>query len=145
MAIAFVPTAVFCVILGIIIWKDRKKPPTSAAARSLNAVFQGAGLANLVMAFVFGYGAAKAENFGLWLYHPIVVCMFQGVAWYVAWNIMRQAWLALVAAGWFITTITLGIAVFGDIGAYLLTLGLALILLMAVPGAVIWRRAKKSG
>lgn len=32
MAIAFVPTAVFCVILGIIIWKDRKKPPTSAAA-----------------------------------------------------------------------------------------------------------------
>lgn len=145
LAIAFAPTVVFCVILGIIIWKDRKRPPTSAAARSLNAVFQGAGLANLVMAFVFGYGAARAENFGLWLYHPIVVCMFQGVAWYVAWNIVRQSWLALVAAGWFITTIALGIAVFGDIGTYLLVLGVALILLMSVPGAIIWRRAKKNG
>lgn len=144
LAIVVVPTVAFCVILGIIIWKDRKKPPAGASARALNAVFQGAGLANLVMAFVFAYGAHKSESFGLWLYHPIVVCMFQGVAWYVAWNIMRQSWLGLVAAGWFVTTVALGITVFGDIGTYLLILGVALIVCMALPGAIIWRGAKKA-
>ncbi len=144
LAIAFGPTAVFCVVLGIIIWKDRKKPPGGASTRALNAVFQGAGLANLVMAFVFAYGSHKAESFGLWLYHPIVVCMFQGVAWYVAWVIMRRAWLGLVAAGWFATTVALGIAVFGDIGGYLLILGVALIVCMAIPGWVIWRGAQKA-
>jgi len=144
LAIVWAPTLVFCIILGVIIWKDRNKPAAGASARALNAVFQGAGLANLVMAFVFGYGATKAESFGLWLYHPIVVCMFQGVAWYVAWNIMRKAWLGLVAAGWFATTVALGITVFGDIGIYLLTLGVALIAFMCVPGLIIWRGAQKA-
>lgn len=144
LAVVLLPTVIFCAVLAVIIWKDRKKPPGGAAARALSAVFQGAGLANLVMAFVFAYGANKAESFGLWLYHPIVVCMFQGVAWYVAWTIMRRAWLGLVAIGWFVATVALGIALYGDIGLYLLFLGSALILLMAIPGWVIWRGAKKA-
>mgnify|MGYP000933070337 CR=1 FL=1 len=144
LAVAVLPTLIFCVILAIIIWKDRKKPPGGASARALGAVFQGAGLANLVMAFVFAYGANKAESFGLWLYHPIVVSMFQGVAWYVAWVIMRRAWIGFVAIGWFVTTVALGVTVFGDIGWYLLILGVALILCMAIPGWVIWRGAKQA-
>jgi hypothetical protein len=140
--IAFGPTVVFCVILGIIIWKDRKMPKGGVASRALGAVFQGAGLANLVMAIVFAYGASKAENFGLWLYHPIVVCMIQGVAWYVAWAILRRPWVGLVAFGWFVTTLALGIALYIDIGAFLLVLGVALIVCMAIPGWVIWRGAK---
>jgi hypothetical protein len=145
LAVVVVPTVLFCVILGIIIWKDRKKPPGGAAARALSAVFQGAGLANLVMAFVFAYGSHKAESPGLWLYHPIVVCMFQGVAWFVSFEIMRRAWLGFVALGWFATTVALGVTVFGDLGAYLLVLGVALIVLMAIPGWVIWRAASKAG
>jgi hypothetical protein len=145
LAIAFVPTLVFCIALGFIIWKDRKKPSGGIASRALAAVFQGAGLANLVMAFVFAYGAQKAESFGLWLYHPIVVSMFQGVAWYVAWVILKRAWVGLVAAGWFVMTVSLGITVFGDIGSYLLVLGVGLILLMGIPGYVIWRSATKAG
>jgi hypothetical protein len=96
------------------------------------------------MACVFAYGASKAESFGLWLYHPIVVCMFQGVAWYVAWSILRRAWLGLVALGWFVTTVALGVVLYSDIGAYLLILGVALIVCMAIPGWVIWRGAKKA-
>lgn len=142
LTISLGPTLVFCVILGMIIWKDRKAPPGGVASRALGAVFQGAGLANLVMAFVFAYGASKYESFGLWLYHPIVVCMFQGVAWFVAWVILRRAWLGLVAAGWFATTIGLGIVV-GDAGLYLLILSVALIAFMAIPGWVIWRGVKK--
>jgi hypothetical protein len=144
LAISMGPTLLFCVVLGNILWKDRKKPPGGATARALGAVFQGAGLANLVMAFVFAYGAQKAESFGLWLYHPIVVCMFQGVAWFVAWVVLRRAWVGLVALGWFATTVALGVAVFGDIGVYLLILGIALILCMALPGWVIWRSATKA-
>ncbi|MGD9968096.1 MAG: hypothetical protein AB7T59_16375 [Hyphomonadaceae bacterium] len=144
LAIVTLPTLVFCLVLAIIIWKDRKKAPGGAAARALSAVFQGAGLANLVMAFVFAYGAEQSENFGLWLYHPIVVCMFQGVAWYVAWVIMRRAWLGLVSFGWFLATIGLGVTLYIDIGAYLLVLSLALILCMAIPGWLIWRGAAKA-
>ena len=143
-SIVWLPTLIFCGVITMIIWKDRRTKVTSAAARALGAAFQGAGLANLVMAFVFGYGSQHAENFGLWLYHPIVVCMFQGVAWYVAWSILRRTWLAFVALGWFATTVALGVAVFGDIGAYLLILSVALFVLMAVPGWVIWRDAKKA-
>lgn len=141
--IALGPTVVFIAVLTWIIWKDRKSPQGGVGARALGAVFQGAGLANLVMAFVFAYGATKFETPGLWLYHPIVVCMFQGVAWYVAFNILRRFWLGLVAAGWFAMTIALGVVV-GDGGAFLLVLAIGLLLLMAIPGWVMWRGAKKS-
>ncbi|QGZ96315.1 hypothetical protein [Terricaulis silvestris] len=144
LAIAFVPTIAFCAILTVIIWKDRKTKVTGVAARALGAVFQGAGLANLVMAFVFAYGANKAESFGLWLYHPIVVSMFQGVAWFVAWVILRKPWIGFVAAGWFIMTVALGVAVYESIGAYLLTLAIGLTVLMAIPGWIIWRGAKRA-
>lgn len=143
LAIAFGPTVVFCIVLTMIIWRDRKLAPGGVATRALSAVFQGAGLANLVMAFVFAYGAAKFETPGLWLYQPIVVCMFQGVAWYVGWTIVRRMWLALVAVGWFAATVALGVVV-GNAGLYLLTLSAALILCMALPGWAIWRGAKKA-
>jgi hypothetical protein len=143
LAIAFVPTIIFCVVLTMIIWRDRKLAPGGVATRALSAVFQGAGLANLVMAFVFAYGAAKFETPGLWLYQPVVVCMFQGVAWFVAWTIVKRLWLGLVALGWFATTVALGVVV-GDVGPYLLTLSVALILCMALPGWIIWRGAKKA-
>lgn len=143
-AIAWLPTMIFCVVLAMIIWKDRKTKATGAAARALSAVFQGAGLANLVMAIVFAYGSAQSQNFALWLYHPVVVCMFQGVAWFVAYAIMRRPWLGFTAAGWFAATVALGVAIFADIGAYLLILGIALVALMAVPGWFMWRGAKRA-
>lgn len=144
LAVAFLPTLAFLVVLTLIIWKDRNTASGGVASRALGAVFQGAGLANLVMAIVFAYGASRAESFGLWLYHPIVVCMFQGVAWFVAWVILRRGWLGLVALGWFATTVALGVAVFADIGAYLLILGVALFVLMALPGWAIWRGASRA-
>lgn len=144
LAIAWVPTILFCGVLTVIIWKDRKAPKGGPSSRALGAVFQGAGLANLVMAFVFAYGAYKFETPGLWFYHPVVVCMFQGVAWYVAWVILRRAWLGLVAIGWFATTVGLG-TVIGDVGWYLGILSVSLIALMAIPGWAIWRGSKTAG
>ncbi|MBC7768347.1 MAG: hypothetical protein H7124_06130 [Phycisphaerales bacterium] len=142
--IAWLPTVIFCAVLAVIIWKDRKAPTGGPSSRALSTVFQGAGLANLVMAFVFAYGAEKFETPGLWLYQPVVVCMFQGVAWYTAWAVLQRVWLGFVAAGWFATTVGLGVVI-GDTGAYLLILSAALIALMAIPGWVMWRGAKRTG
>ncbi|MGE0742105.1 MAG: hypothetical protein AB7O98_12245 [Hyphomonadaceae bacterium] len=141
LAIALGPTLVFCVALGFIIVKDRNKPSGGVASRAMAAVFQGAGLANLVMAFVFGFGAHRVQSIGLWLYQPIVVCMFQGVAWYVAWMLVRRAWVGVVALGWFAMTVTLGVVI-SNAGAYLTVLGVGLFVLMAIPGYAIWRGAK---
>ncbi len=143
LAIVIVPTVLFIGVLTMIIIKDRKAAPAGAAARALGSVFQGAGLANLAMAFVFGYGAQAFDAPGLWLYHPVVVCMFQGVAWYVAFNVQRHAWLGFVAAGWFATTITLGVLM-ANTGAFVLVLAIALLLLMTIPGWIIWRGALKA-
>jgi hypothetical protein len=143
LALSFGPTILFLVVMGLLIWKSRKEPrQRGVAARAMEAVFQGAGLANLVLAFVFAYGAHKAQSITIWLYHPIVVCMFQGVAWFVAWAIRRRAWLGLVSIGWFATTVACGVLV-NDHAAFLLTIGVALILLMAIPGYVMMRMAKR--
>lgn len=143
LAVVVVPTVLFIGVLTMIIIKDRKAPPGGPAARALGAVFQGAGIANLVMAFVFAYGAQAFDAPGLWLYHPVVVCMFQGVAWYVAFNVLRKSWLGFVAAGWFATTIALGVLM-SQIGAFVLVLAIALIVLMTIPGWLIWRGAKRA-
>jgi hypothetical protein len=142
LALSFGPTAVFLVVIGAVIWRERRTPRDhGAASRALGAVFQGAGLANLVLAFVFAYGSYKAQSITIWLYHPTVVCMFQGVAWFVAWTILRHTWLGLVSIGWFAATIACGVFI-DNPAAFLLTIGFALILLMALPGYVMMRAAK---
>lgn len=143
LAIVIVPTVIFVGVLVMIIIKDLKAPTGGPASRALGAVFQGAGIANLVMAFVFAYGAQAFDAPGLWLYHPVVVCMFQGVAWFVASSVLRRRWLGFVAVGWFATTIALGVLM-ENIGAFVLVLAIALFVLMTLPGWVIWRGAKKA-
>ncbi|PZO53421.1 MAG: hypothetical protein DCF16_06780 [Alphaproteobacteria bacterium] len=143
LAIVAVPTIIFVGFLVVIVMKDAKAPPSGPASRALGAVFQGAGIANLAMAFVFGYGSAVYEAPGLWLYHPVVVCMFQGVAWYVAFNVLRKRWLGFVAAGWFATTIALGMLM-SNTSAFVLVLAIALSVLMMIPGWIIWRGVAKA-
>ncbi|MES1197217.1 MAG: hypothetical protein ABUL55_01205 [Pseudomonadota bacterium] len=134
-------TVAFMGVLAWIIWNGRNAAPQGVSARALNAAYSGAGIANLVMAFVFGYSSSHDHNFQIWLFHPIVVCMFQGVAWYVAWQIRRRAWLGFVSLGWFAITITLGI-LRSDPPNFVLVLGIGLFVLMALPGYVMARSAK---
>ena len=138
------PTAVFLIVLTRVIWRDRKAPKGGPTTRALTAVFTGAGIANLILAVVFAFGAHVEQSMTVWLYHPVVVCLFQGVAWYVAWSMRKRAWVGLVALGWFALTLTLGVTIY-NVGAFLLTLGVGLILLMAIPGYAMTRIAKQSG
>jgi hypothetical protein len=141
LALGFGPTILFIAVLSWVIWRERKTKTSGVAARALNAAFTGAGLANLVMALVFAYGSNITENLMIWLYHPVVVCMFQGVAWYMAWVIRRRAWLGLVSLGWFATTVACGLLI-QNVGYFLLVLGIALLACMALPGYAIMRIAR---
>lgn len=137
------PTAVFLVYLGVVIWRERKAPKGGPTTRALTAVFQGAGIANLVLAFVFAYGAHRAQSMTVWLYHPVVVCLFQGVAWYVAWTVRKRAWVGFVAFGWFAVTLACGLLVY-DVAKFILIIAVALFLLMALPGYAMMRIARKA-
>lgn len=144
LAILIGPSLVFAAIVLSIIWRHRAAPAMNGASRAMNAVFQGAGFANLVLAFVFGYGAHQAQSVTIWLYQPVVVCMFQSVAWFTAYCMLRRGWLGLVAFGWAAATVALGLLVYQPT-TYLMVLSATLILLLAAPGWVIWRGAKRAG
>ena len=45
------------------------------------AVFASVGIANAVMAMVFGFAAYQRGDFSLYLFFPVVVCAFQGAVW----------------------------------------------------------------
>jgi hypothetical protein len=114
-------------------WKSRKGAQQGVATRALNAAYASAGLANLALAIVFGYVATSQKSMLIWLLYPVVICAFFGAVWYVAYMIRRKLWLACVSAGWFVTTVALGLMI-RQTETYLLVLGMALILLMGGAG-----------
>jgi len=138
------PSVVFVVALSLILWRNRKTTQQGVATRALNATFSSAGLANLFMIFVFGYNALTEKSLAIWLYYPCVVCAFQGASWYVAYAIRRKVWLAFVSAGWFLTTVALGLTL-KDISAYVLIVGLALTFLMGGSGWYMMKQGKTNG
>lgn len=142
--LGFAPTFVFIVVICVLSWKWRKDRPSGAASRALNAVFQGLGVANLVMIVVFAYGAHIAQSFTIWLYHPVVASAFQGVAWYVAWVIRRQVWLLVVSVGWFGATLACGLLI-DQPALFLAVLSVTLLLCMALPGYVMMRLGRARG
>jgi hypothetical protein len=139
-------TVTFVMILTVVIWRERRSSQRAVGTRALNAAFAGAGIANLVLCSVFGVVAWHERSATVWLLYPVTISVVQGAAWYVAYMMRRRVWLALVSAGWFATAVGLGLLVgSGREAAYLLVLGMALLVLMAVPGAVMMRSAQGSG
>src|SRR5437868_540186 len=84
-----------------------------------------------------GTAAAWAElqhhSFATWLIYPACVFILQGAAWMVAWAVRRQAWLGLVAVGWFAFAIAMGLTT-DHLGFYVLFCGLGIWSCMALPG-----------
>ena len=57
----------------------------------------------------------------------------------------KRLWLAVVSVGWFAAAAGLGLLVSsGDLAAYILLLGVVLLLLLALPGVVMMRQARTS-
>jgi len=137
--VGFAPVVLFVVFLAWIIWRDRKDSQHGVATRAMNAAFGSAGLANLAMCVVFGYVSSSEKNFLIWLLYPPVTAALQGACWYVAYMIRKKLWLGAVSAGWFATAMALGFLI-RDTANYLLLLGVALFVLMVLPGYVMTRQ-----
>jgi hypothetical protein len=137
-------TLAFVIVLVVVFWRDREMGQHAVSARALNAAFGGAGLANLVLCSVFGLVAWKERSETIWLLYPVTTCVVLGFAWFVAWMMRRRLWLAAVSLGWYATALGLGLLIGGDIGTYVGVLGVALLVLMALPGAVMMRLARTS-
>jgi len=135
------PTVVFLAVMCVILWRDRKVPKNGVATRALNAAFSSAGLANIFMVGIFAYVAITEKSILIWLLYPITVCAFQGAVWFTAYMIRKEAWLAVMSIGWFVTTLTLGLLI-GTLH-YVLVLGLALFVIMGGGGWYMMRQANK--
>jgi len=134
----------FLLILSWAVWKDRSqagKGPT--ATRALNAAFSGAGLANLAGVIIFGVGAARDQDFALWLYYPAVMFVLQAAAWHLAWVLKRKPWMLAAAIGGWAAAVALGLTV-RDPGLYLLICTAALFILFAGPGWIMVRDAVRA-
>ena len=137
-------TATFLSILTWAILQDRKsgagtRGPT--ASRTLNAAFSATGMANAAVIIVFGVGAIRDNDFAIWLYYAAIVFALQASAWYMAWTLKRKGWMLATALGGWATAVALGLLVRQPM-AYLGVCTVALFLLFALPGWVMFRDAR---
>ncbi|MNX43583.1 hypothetical protein D3C86_740390 [compost metagenome] len=135
--------------LAVLIWailKDRKSGPPSRgplATRVTTAAFNASGMANAAVVIVFAVGAFRDQDFAVWLYYAAIVFALQAAAWYVAWVLKKKGWMLAVSLGGWVTAVALGVLVRQPM-AYLGVCTLALFLLFALPGWVMFRDARAS-
>jgi hypothetical protein len=137
-------TVTFLLILTWAILKDRKDGVGDrgpAAARTLKAAFSATGMANAAVIIIFGVGAMRDNDFAVWLYYSAIVFALQAAAWYVAWTLKRKGWMLATAIGGWITAVALGVLV-RETTWYLAVCTVALFLLFALPGWVMFRDAR---
>ncbi len=138
---AIVANALYAAVIAIAIWQNRGAPPMrGTATRTLSTAFAGVGIANGVAAIAFAIAGSQLPGWNPWLIFPITVCAFQGAAWLILAAVTRRAWMACIAAGWFLTAPVLA-ALLGSLDLYLFALAAALLAFMALPGAVLFRAA----
>jgi hypothetical protein len=144
--LAFI-TIAFLAILTWAILKDRRDGLSNRgplAARTLSAAFSATGMANTAVIIVFGVGAYRDNDFAIWLYYAAIVFALQAAAWYMAWMLKRKGWMLATAAGGWVTAVALGVLVREPLW-YLGVCTVALFLLFALPGWIMYRDARTSG
>ncbi len=139
MGFAIFITVAFLLALTWITWSNRRVAQGGVVSRALGAAFASAGTATLAMLAIFGSMALRRHSLEIWLLYPCSVFALQGAAWMVAWMLRRRPWLGAVALGWLLSAVALSWTI-GSI-LYAVVAGLALVLFMAVPGAVMMRPA----
>jgi small-conductance mechanosensitive channel len=138
-AIAILPTALFFIVLALVLSRDKENQnPKGTASKTVIAMFGAAGIANLVLALVFAYAAFERQDFSIWLFFPVVVCALQGMVWYVVAMIRKYWWMWATSAGWYGTALVAGLFT-QSLENYLLALSVGLFLFMAVPGLIMAR------
>jgi hypothetical protein len=136
-------TVAFLAILTWAILRDRRDGAARGplASRSLNAAFSATGMANTAVIIVFGVGAIRDNDFAIWLYYAAIVFALQAAAWYMAWMLKRKGWMLATAVGGWATAVALGLLVREPLW-YLGVCTVALFLLFALPGWILFRDAR---
>jgi len=136
------PSVVFVLLLVVILRRNSLRAAGGGVtSRAVGAVFSAVGTANFFLIAMFGSAALREHNFRIWLLYPCVVLVMQGAAWMVAWTLRRQAWFAVVAVGWFVTGLAMGLTV-ENIGWFILFGAIGFFAFMLVPGLVMMRQAR---
>jgi hypothetical protein len=133
-------TVAFLIAITWITWRGRLTSTGGVMARALGAAFASAGTATISMLCVFAYVALREKSLTIWLLYPCAVFALQGAAWMVAWFLRRRTWLGVVALGWMLSAVALSWTIGSP--SYAFIAGLALVLFMAVPGAIMMRPAQ---
>lgn len=140
---AWAPTVIFLILMTIVIIVDRKNPQRGVTNRAVNAAFSGTGIANLALVLIFASAAARNHDFRYWLFHPAVVFVLQGAVWYVIFVLRKRLWMAVVAIGWLVSGVAMGMLIHrADL--YLLIATFGLFALMGAPGFHMMRQALRS-
>jgi hypothetical protein len=137
-------SATFLSILTWAILKDRKTGSSNrgpVATRTLNAAFSATGMANCAVIIVFGVGAYRDQDFAIWLYYASIVFALQAAAWFMAWTLKRKGWMLATALGGWVAAVALGVLVREPM-LYLGVCTVALFLLFALPGWILFRDAR---
>ena len=136
-------TTAFLIVLTWAVREDRKGGTAGPiVTRTLNAAFSGAGMANLAIIVVFGFGAARDKDFAIWLYYPAMIFALQAAAWFVAYSLKKKPWMLMASIGAWITAVALGLLVREPV-SYLYVCTAALFVLFAGPGWIMIRDALK--
>lgn len=139
MLIGIVPTALFMAVIFFQGWRNRgMSAGAGTTSRAVKAAFTGAAIATIVMALVFGWVAYQRQDWSIWFLYPVVVCALQGAIWFTAATLRRRTWQGATAIGWFAAAACLGLLI-DQTQTYLLALGVALIVCMALPGYIMIR------
>lgn len=137
-------SAAFLVVLVWAIGRDRRDDAAGRrgplASRAMNAGLSGAGMANAAILIVFGVGAVRDQDFGVWLYYPAMIFALQSAAWFMAWNLKKKGWMLATSLGGWATAVALGLLV-REPQWYLGVCTLALFGLFALPGWIMYRDA----
>lgn len=142
LALAWVPTLIFLILMVVVIVVDRRRPTHGVANRAVNAAFQGAGIANLALVVIFAAAATRNHDFRYWLFHPAVVFVLQGAVWYVIFTLRKRLWTALVSVGWLAAGVVMGLSIDRP-DVFLLVASLGLFALMMIPGFWMMRQAMR--
>ena len=140
-------SATFLAILTWAILTDRRTGQQNrgpVAGRTMNAAFSATGMANLAVIIVFGVGAMRDQDFAVWLYYAAIVFALQAAAWFVAWNLKKKLWMLATSLGGWVTAVALGVTVREPM-IYLGICTVALFLLFALPGWVMFNDARRAG
>jgi hypothetical protein len=119
-------------------WPRRGELVATVPTRAFGAAFAGIGYSYLIMLGVLMWAAHSRQNPVFIFVYCVVVFAGQGAGWYVFWVLRRERWIGLVAVGWYVAALTTGFNM--RMPEFLLCVGFAMLLLMAVPGFAMIRR-----